>query len=74
MGVDMDEDDFDRDCDCFRAGSTVEGKVERRAGLSRRVTIFDFAGLVDIFAALEAGVLVTGDDIIARWRWMEGRW
>jgi len=67
MGVDMDEDDFDRDCDCFRAGSTIAGKAERSAGVSRRVTIFDFAGLLDIFAALEAGV-VTGDDIIARWR------
>ena len=63
----MDEDDFDRDCDCFRAGSTIAGKAERSAGVSRRVTIFDFAGLVDIFAALEAGI-VAGDDIIARWR------
>ena len=71
MGVDMDEeDDFDRDCDCFRAGSMVERKVEKTAGTSRRVTIFDFAGLVDIFAALEAGVVVTGDDIMARLRWM----
>ena len=68
MGVDMDEDDFDRDCDCFRAGSTVERKAERTAGTSRRVTIFDFAGLVDIFAALEARVVVTGDDIMTRWR------
>ena len=68
MGVDIDEDDFDRDCDCFRAGSTVEGKTERRAGASRRVTIFDFAGLVDIFTALEARVVVTGDDIMTRWR------
>ena len=69
MGVDMDEeDDFDRDCDCFRAGSTVEGKLERSAGTSRRVTIFDFASLVDIFAALEVRVVVTGDDIMTRWR------
>lgn len=69
MGIDMDEEvDFDRGCDCFRAGSAVEGKVERSAGISRRVTIFDFTGLVDIFAALEAGVVVTGDDIMARWR------
>lgn len=73
-----EEDDFDRDCDCFRAGSMaerrVERRVEKRAGVSRRVTIFDFASLVDIFAALEAGVVVTGDDIMARLRWMEGRW